>query len=235
MEGSLSQDVVVSQLWSAYKKTKEYQSGLKGGIPSGHSLVVAQEKRGLQSIYAQFILELKKTQSSSVTLKNRNVGDWLNEWKKMHKLLFKDVLKDCGNWREKEVRFGGPEDVELYKIPLPNMVPSEISTLAFSIREKLAKAYSTKEEKCKVLAEVHYQFIRIHPFLDGNGRIARALTDQLSIHFDLPPAMNGYPRHDKNRRDNYHAAIRAGATDPCRTALANWIQNYIDSQLEKLA
>lgn len=37
---------------------------------------------------------------------------------------------------------------------------------------------SSKDEAITVLAEFHHQFLRIHPFLDANGRLARTLLDQ---------------------------------------------------------
>lgn len=36
-------------------------------------------------------------------------------------------------------------------------------------------------------AEFHYKFIRIHPFDDGNGRLARILMNFILIHFGYPP------------------------------------------------
>lgn len=37
---------------------------------------------------------------------------------------------------------------------------------------------SSKDEAIKALAEFHHRFLRIHPFLDANGRLARTLLDQ---------------------------------------------------------
>lgn len=36
----------------------------------------------------------------------------------------------------------------------------------------------SKERIVSALAEFHYRFLRIHPFLDANGRLARTLLDQ---------------------------------------------------------
>ena len=61
-------------------------------------------------------------------------------------------------------------------------------------------------------AEFHYRFIRIHPFDDGNGRLARILMNFILIHFGYPPLI--IKTEDKL---NYFAALRqadAGIIEP---------------------
>lgn len=234
MDVALSEDEVVKELWLAYKKEKEYKDS-PAAIPPHYSLVENQERRGLQQIYISLIKRLESGTSFFTLFKNRTVGEWLTEWKLMNKLLFQHVLKECGEWRKNEVRFGEVGDEELYRIPNRHVLPSEINRLASEISPLLSKKYINEEEIFKTLAYVHYQFVRIHPFSDGNGRIARAITDQLSIFFGFPPAMSGYPRHDEKRRENYHKAIRTCVDDPTCLQLSQWIGGYIREQLRRLA
>lgn len=220
MDVRLSEDDVVPPLWFAYRKTSEYRSGLVKAIPAHHPLVERQERNGLMAIYSSFIEKLNSTKNAKFELKNRTIGEWLEEWKNMHKLLFRHILKDCGGWRKTEVRFGTPGDEDLYHIPSSRKIPQEINTLGNMICELISKEYLSNQDKYTVLAKIHYQFIRIHPFADGNGRIARAITDQLSIFFGLPTAMAGYPRHDEGTRKHYHEAIRFCVEDPNCSRLA---------------
>ena len=62
----------------------------------------------------------------------------------------------------------------------------------------------------EALAEVHAAFERIHPFLDGNGRTGRLLTNLLLIRLGYPPAIIR-----KADRSRYLESLRrADAGDP---------------------
>ena len=57
-------------------------------------------------------------------------------------------------------------------------------------------------------AKVHYDFVRIHPFDDGNGRMARLLMSLVLIGYGFPPAI--IKTEDK---ENYFAALRQADGD----------------------
>jgi cell filamentation protein len=64
------------------------------------------------------------------------------------------------------------------------------------------------DEVAIALAEVHVELILIHPFRDGNGRIARLLSVLMALQAGLPPL--DFSAIQGEKREEYFAAIRAG-------------------------
>ena len=76
------------------------------------------------------------------------------------------------------------------------------------LREFTPCSFDTIERTAQALAVVHNELVLIHPFRDGNGRVARILATLMALQAELPPldfgGMKGY------RRKTYYEAIRAG-------------------------
>jgi cell filamentation protein len=68
--------------------------------------------------------------------------------------------------------------------------------------------FERTEEIVSALAEVHVELILIHPFREGNGRIARLLSVLTALQAGLPPL--DFTEIDGVRRDEYFAAVQAG-------------------------
>ena len=75
---------------------------------------------------------------------------------------------------------------EIFHYASPQETPSLMSDLLHWYREESAK----KELHPVALAALlHYRFVRIHPFDDGNGRISRLLMNYVLYYNDLPPVI----------------------------------------------
>lgn len=89
---------------------------------------------------------------------------------------------------------------EIFRFATPEETPLLMGELIEWYRQK-------KEEQdvnpIILAGEFHYKFIRIHPFDDGNGRLARILMNFILMQYGFPPAI--IKTEDKS---NYFAALQ---------------------------
>lgn len=228
---------LILNLWNQYKKTDEFgnKAIVPLAIPKNHPIVKDREERGLLKI----IHELKNSLENKNTLylnelKNRKPADWISEWKHFHDLLYKEVLKDRGKFRQIDVRFGSHTDEELYSIPKFQEINIRVGFFADNVCHRVKTPHNTLEDYLELMASIHHDFICLHPFHDGNGRIGRAIIDQLSLAFGFPMVMGGYPRTNKEQRIVYHKAIREAAVGDEYHLLKQWIKDKIKRNLNEL-
>lgn len=236
----ISKDDVVPSLWKRYKTSTEYkQQGRIESINSAHPLVKEAEKKGLNKLINNFIGLLQNKKDLRKTYEERDKYAWFDEWMEMHKLLFKYVFKTRGEVRKQghDVRFGAPGDEELHRIPLGGTATLiEIYEYASNIGAQLKYVDGSDiDAVCSFLARVHYGFIRIHPFGDGNGRVTRAMTDQLAISLGYPPVIAAFPRTNPYEKELYHKAITGCVGDAECKSLKSWIKNKIESSINDIA
>lgn len=95
--------------------------------------------------------------------------------------IHRDVFKvhfpgDAGRLRTSEANFGARAGES------PGRLPALMMQLASAIRDHLAEAIAMPEDEARLetallhAARDHAEMIRIHPFVDGNGRWARIAT-----------------------------------------------------------
>ncbi len=235
---------VIPSLWRSYKQTNEYKIEKRThSINSTHPLVRSAEEQGLTKLIRDFIGKLEKVSDLRQSFQARSEGDWIDEWKNMHDTLFKHVFRKRGEIRQRgyDVRFGDPGDEDLYRIPTGGSATYQgIYEVGSLIKDVLPLVNSSDiNSVCEFLARVHFEFIRVHPFSDGNGRIARTTTDQLAVSLGYVPVIAGFPRTNKSKKEAYHKAIKGCAHIKNSTAnyysLTEWIRTQIESKLRQIA
>ena len=87
-----------------------------------------------------------------------------------------------GRFRAVQVWIGSagssPEDASYVPIPPVQILPQTTEFLEWWHNEHVRLRNVDKNIVGMGLAQFHYRFFQIHPFLDGNGRVARLLLDQ---------------------------------------------------------
>jgi Fic family protein len=147
-----------------------------------------------------------------------------------HAALFPDGYSGfhrivTGDWRRQEMEIvSGPEGRQQvhYKAPPADAVPEEIR---FFLRWLNGPAQADGLIRA---ALAHYRFVVIHPFDDGNGRIARALTD-MALAQDEGSAIRFYSLSNQimQNRDAYYAVLERcsnGAGD-----ITPWLEWFLRS------
>jgi len=71
------------------------------------------------------------------------------------------------------------------RFPDITKVDALMKTLVREINDKIGTV-TTFNQKCELAFELHYRFVSIHPFADGNGRTSRLLMNYILTMFDLP-------------------------------------------------
>ena len=86
-------------------------------------------------------------------------------------------------YRRVDVGISG-KDIRLLK---KEYVPQAMELYSQSVAQLLEHANEMNEEQyIKEVAKLHYRFIQIHPFPDGNGRTARAISNMLLLEKNIP-------------------------------------------------
>ena len=81
------------------------------------------------------------------------------------------------------------------------------------------------------LALIHYQFVAIHPFMDGNGRIGRLLISLVLVHWDLLSLPLLYlSAFFERRRDDYVDLLQAVSE---RGAWREWVLFFLRGVAEQ--
>ncbi len=112
---------------------------------------------------------------------------------------------------------------EIFYFAEPIETPAKMQELIEWFQQKKG----LKETNPIVLAaEFHYKFIRIHPFDDGNGRMARLLMNFILMQNGFPPVII-----KDNDKENYIAVLRQadfGILEPFKEYVANNLIHSLD-------
>ncbi|MDF1759446.1 MAG: Fic family protein [Coxiellaceae bacterium] len=98
----------------------------------------------------------------------------------IHDVILKGIDDEhAGFFRSVPVRISGSTVV----LPNPRKVPDLMDAFAAFLKQ------ASQLHAVEFAAEVHYQLVTIHPFVDGNGRAARLLMNMILMMLGYPPAI----------------------------------------------
>ena len=110
----------------------------------------------------------------------------------IHRIAFSELYDWAGMWRTTKVTVGQLAP------PEPTHVLHLMYQFVDNLNFKLHNA-STQQDHLVCLTYAHYEFIRIHPFNNGNGRTGRILMNIVALKFGYKP-IELYHREGDSRR-----------------------------------
>ena len=123
----------------------------------------------------------------------------------LHKIVMSGLTEELGRFRSSQSAIFNQAGVAIY-LPPP---ASEVGTL---VEKLIEQARSSKDAGPLVSARFHFVFEKIHPFLDGNGRVGRLVSafilEKTGYGFRKLVSLEEYLENERERY--YHFLNTAG-------------------------
>ncbi len=145
----------------------------------------------------------------------------------IHKQLTKETLEnpsDCGVYRNRYVVVANRLTGEvIFRPPSNEDVPHLVRAMITWLNSSEAEALDPIIEA----GIAHYEFVRIHPFVDGNGRTARVLATLILYlrGFDAKQFFSLDDYYDSDR-PSYYRALQS--VDQKSLDLTNWLEYFVE-------
>jgi len=152
--------------------------------------------------------------------------------KKLHNITVNKILpiEKCGEYRQTQVVIKNSHTGQV------SFRPPEASTVSAQIKDLLAfidRHHSSDIHPVLKSGIVHYELVRIHPFLDGNGRVARALSTLILFleGYDIRKFFSLEEYFDSNAAE-YYGALQSVAIEG---DLTRWLEYFTQGLAIELA
>ena len=190
------------------KKDGRYDvSGLpEAQFEPGSNDLVLRNRLGIKSPQVMDDVEARALERAMIGLigryneRHRFTADDICE---IHKSWLNEIYEWAGAYRQVNVSKGD------FPFAAATRVPSLMEALERDVLARLTPCNSRdRAEIVRALAETHVELVLIHPFREGNGRVARILSTLMALQAGLPLLDFGLIAGD--RKEMYFAAVQAG-------------------------
>ena len=182
--------------------------------PGSHGRVLVNRlgltsKRALDLAEAQALAHAQEIYYSRLTASTRFTSNLICQ---MHRDWLIGIYKWAGEYRQVELEKDG------FRWPPAERVAENMRNFERGILRRLTPCKpATLDAIAMSIATVHAELLLIHPFRDGNGRLARWLADIMATQAGYPAPAYGFSgRGSKKRRVEYLLAVQQG-----------YIENYL--------
>ena len=142
----------------------------------------------------------------------------------IHEVVVRGIRVEAGKYRVHNVRITGATKTPPDFSKVTRMMDDLIAFLNLNLNLNLQDK-EKKEHPVKTTAFMHHKLVEIHPFTDGNGRVARLLTNLFLVKEGYPPIVLR-----KEERGKYYRFLRL-ADEGNLEPFANFIAKSVDESL----
>lgn len=153
--------------------------------------------------------------------------------KQLHRIVVLNILPidKTGDYREREVVIKNSLSGEV------SFRPPKVIEVPWQVKE-LISFIQNEHEMHPVLKAgvVHYEFVRIHPFLDGNGRVGRALSTLVLFKegYDIRQFFSLEEHFDNNAQEYYDALQSVEKEKGDQTLWLTYFTECLSVELSKI-
>ena len=202
----------------------EFQPGSRGRVL--RNLLGLTRKRDIDRAEFEALLKAQESFLDRVGPETRFTAKLIRE---MHRTWLGEIYSWAGEYRTVELQKGS------FRWPPAFRVEQNMRVLEEGILRGNTPCRADALEAVTIrMAEVHADLLLIHPFRDGNGRIARWLADLMALQAALPaPGYEFEGRKNLGNRKRYLAAVVRGYARDYEP-LAAFFSAAIAPRLERL-
>jgi len=193
---SINQEEIIVNPWNSWESNNVQKITSNKGICINYLKTTNSDE-------IQTIEDLKLLELYSYLIENYDIakGFGFKTIQVWHMEIFKEIYPFAGKLRNVEMSKGDGAEAWIWRMEFLEALPQFDQLLA----DISSKSYIDIDEITKDLSQLVSEFLFIHPFREGNGRLSRLICDIIL-------AKNGFPMIGLNLKkgDNYIQRIHEG-------------------------
>jgi cell filamentation protein len=176
----------------------QYEPGSRGRVLK--NLLGIKGKREMSRMETRELLNTTKALIKSIHQDHRFTKEDISH---MHRMWMGSIYEWAGQYRQVNMSKGG------FPFASPAFIPKLMTEFEQDILFKYTPCrFNVREDLLHTLAIVHVEFLLIHPFREGNGRLARLLSTLMALQAGLP--LLDFSDIKGKIKERYFAAVREG-------------------------
>jgi cell filamentation protein len=212
--------------------SRYWGTGIEGEWQAGSGKRVLRNLKGIirktemDQAEADALLAVQEHYLNSITAETQFTAEHI---RRMHKDWLGEIYEWAGQYRTVEMQKGS------FRWPPAIRVPQNMAALEKDFLKKHTPCKPGRLEKISLrIAATHAELLLVHPFREGNGRLARWLADLMFLQAGYPlPLYNFSGRGSMKRKTDYLNAVIRGYSQDYQP-LADFFKVCVEERMRDL-